>query len=497
MAANLYDRLVSDHEYVQRVRRHRPSALLPVVAAASARWKDSSYWNSPYMKYTPWALAETARVSLAYGNEHRGDGSCTEEDLLRILAAYSQLTDMMIRDNGTYEAVSGFMLRMSGQQLTYQGATYNALARTAALFEQTQVKGPLRCMTAGWANELLGCSLSDYVGVTMLLQVAAYQNAGRFDPAWLDQPQFREICAVIPAETIRRVVETHFVVDQPAFKAANERRISRDPHLRRFEYNPLRGQPFLRGFGPGYLAPNSHLIAPKGSPLGLFYMGVARYGNAFAEDLGHLFEQYVGRNLRQIPNATVHAEVLYNRDNRRSVDWIVAMDDLTLLVEVKSTRPTQPMRLGVLERTSAVQKQLTHAYEQIDTTAALIKEGHPDFSHIPRKRPLQGLVVTLEAFHTANANFQRDQHPDTDTFVTVCSAEEIEHLVTVEDRPVDQLLLERQGDVHQSTYSLSQMLVGRQLGRNQVLDAGWQSYPWNRNPQLNDQSGTDHSKSPQ
>ncbi|MET9518244.1 hypothetical protein [Streptomyces sp. NPDC002994] len=65
MAAFLYERLVTDHEYVQRVRQQRPSALLPVIAAASARWHSDTWWNSPYRKYTPWALADVARTRLA------------------------------------------------------------------------------------------------------------------------------------------------------------------------------------------------------------------------------------------------------------------------------------------------------------------------------------------------------------------------------------------------------------------------------------------------
>lgn len=61
----------------------------------------------------------------------------------------------------------------------------------------------------------------------------------------------------------------------------------------------------------------------------------------------------------------------------------------------------------------------------------------PAFTHIPDDRPLQGLVATMEKFHTANAHFQREQHPQTDTFTTVCSAQELERLVTLEDETTD------------------------------------------------------------
>lgn len=36
MAAYLYDRLVTENEYRQRIQRHRPSSLLPLIAAAAS-----------------------------------------------------------------------------------------------------------------------------------------------------------------------------------------------------------------------------------------------------------------------------------------------------------------------------------------------------------------------------------------------------------------------------------------------------------------------------
>ncbi|MFD4833324.1 hypothetical protein ACFWPV_26230 [Streptomyces uncialis] len=480
MAAYLYDRLVTDREYIQRVRQQRPSALLPVIAAASARWHDNMWWSSPFRKYTPWALADIARVSLAYGNEYRGDGNCTENDLLNMLAAYASLTDPMIRDHGSPESFSSWFLRVSGEQLTFQESGLKDLTRTAALFEQTTPARTPTCLVDGWAEDLLGCSLSDYVGVTQLLHVSAQCNEGRFDPAWLDQPQMTQVCSVIPGDTIRRVTERHFVTGQGAFKSENaDRRLSRDPHLRRFEYNPLRGRPFLSGFGPGYLAPSSHLVVPKGSPLGLYYMGVSHFGNTFAQELGDLFEQYIGRQLRCLPDAEVHSEIIY-WDERRSVDWIVVFSDLILLVEVKSTRPTQQLRLGVLDRTNAALRQIRHAFKQVETTAALITGKDPKFRHIPTDRPVQGLVVTMEPFHTANAPFQKEMQPHTETPVTICSATELEHLVTLQDISASELLTERMSNPITRTYSLTTALTGKNLGRNTILDAAWDSYPWKR-----------------
>ncbi|WOZ03094.1 hypothetical protein [Streptomyces violaceoruber] len=92
--------------------------------------------------------------------------------------------------------------------------------------------------------------------------------------------------------------------------------------------------------------------------------------------------------------------------------------------------------------------------------------------------------MTREPFHTANAPFQKEMQPNTDTPVTVCSVAELEHLVALRDLSVSQLLGERLADPLASTYSLDIAFRGRNLARNAILNAGWDSYPWKRHADL-------------
>ena len=133
MPSSVRDRGTSDYEYRQRVRRYRPSSLLPLIAAAAARYYEQQEWlNSPFRKYTPWALADAARVCLAYGTEfNRAEAS--EQDLLQILNAYSRFEDPVVRDHDGRAC----LLRMAGQQMTWQASEPQALARTTAIFTQT------------------------------------------------------------------------------------------------------------------------------------------------------------------------------------------------------------------------------------------------------------------------------------------------------------------------------------------------------------------------
>ena len=471
--------VISDHEYRQRVRRYRPSSLVPLVAAAAARYREQQDWlNSPYRKYTPWGLADAARVSLSWGNEfNRLDA--TEQDLLQILNAYSRFDDPFLRDND----LRAFMLRMAGEQMPWQGADYEALARTAAIFALTPPLGPMECLLPGWDSELFGCTLQEYVGTTQLIWASAIGCAGRFDLTLFDTPDGALIARHIGKDTVVRVLDRHFATSRERFRARDQevcRNIGGDNHLRRFTFNPLRGRPLLTGFGAGYLCPVPQLAWTKATPWGVYFTGLEHYGEGFARDLGHLFEQYIGRQLRLLPGAQVLSEITYGprTSRRKTVDWIVVLPDVVLLVEVKSAIPTEPVRLGTSDAADAIVGKLGKAFAQIDATARLIAAGDPVLAAVPTGRPVLGMAVTLEPFHVANASFLRGLLPATRIPVTVTDAAEIEGLVTIADTSPGRLLLDRADDAERSTWALDTALNGHSRRRNSILDEARNTYPW-------------------
>ena len=136
---------ISDSDYRQRVRRYKPSSLLPLIAIAAIRYREQQAWLNN-LKYRPWALADAARVSLAYGTEHNRT-EATDRGLFQILDAYSRFDDPLLRDHDA----RAFMLRMADEQMPWQADDFRAPARTAAIFSQpasretaTQPQGPRR-----------------------------------------------------------------------------------------------------------------------------------------------------------------------------------------------------------------------------------------------------------------------------------------------------------------------------------------------------------------
>ncbi|MDO0916752.1 hypothetical protein QQM39_39860 [Streptomyces sp. DT2A-34] len=494
MAAYLYDRLVTEAEYRQRIRRHRPSSLLPLIAAAAARYgspeRPQSWLESPSLKYTPWALADAARVCLAYGTEHQRS-EASERDLLEILAEYSSLKEPTL--HGTDEPpvrLRDFMMRLGGEQMAWQAPEFVSLARTAALYLHTPfpARRQPRCMVPGRDTELFGCPLPDYVGTAQLLWGCALFNAGRFDPAIFDSPDGEKFNRVVSRETVLRVIERHFATDVASIKTTEKQTLenlakvagSKAAQLRRFTYNPLLGRPAVTGFGTGLLCPSPQLVWRKATPAGIHHTGRDHFGPAFLEETGYLFEEYVGRRLRLIPDADVVGEITYRvkRNEVHSVDWIVVFDDLVLLVEVKSMMPTENARLGLEGGVAETDSKLARAYRQVNATSAQIDQPNPAFAGAPADRPRQALIVTLEPFPIANANLPHVDLPAADIPTAVVRAQEIERLVTLTDTTPSSLLLERATDPQRSTWALNECLTGHESDRNPVLDQGWAAYPW-------------------
>ena len=91
---------------------------MPLIAATAARyWQQHEWLNSPYRKYTPWALADAARVSLALRHRVQPARTPQTRTCCRILNAYNRFDDPFRRDHD----LRAFILRMAGEQTDLAG----------------------------------------------------------------------------------------------------------------------------------------------------------------------------------------------------------------------------------------------------------------------------------------------------------------------------------------------------------------------------------------
>jgi hypothetical protein len=122
---------------------------------------------------------------------------------------------------------------------------------------------------------------------------------------------------------------------------------------------------------------------------------------------------------------------------------------------------------------SALGKVLNNAVKQLNKTASMIRNRIAGFEGIPGDRPLLGLVVTMEPFHTVDAPFSRSYLTQCDSPSRVCSAFELEHLVTVPDTSAGRILLDHLQDPRKEGWSVESALADRASVANRVLVEAW------------------------
>jgi hypothetical protein len=469
----------SYQEFCDYARRFSQVALLTAIARTALALPDRA-GDPGYARTPPWALAAIAKASICNGNRYRSM-PVRADSIPRACTMYSNLRPEEL-DHEDLKPAFSILVRLAYEQFPYQESVYEELARAGAFFGGYSGRKPLEVLSGTALDQLLGAPLLQAAGVATMLHASASMNAGFFDPSWMDQPQFADVLSVVPRGQIASVIDAVFAGSFDDFRreAAEAPPL---PFLDRYMFNPLTARPFVRLDDGRLLAPVPQLIARKLSPAELYYLGIKRWGEPFARDMGELFEDYVGRQLNTLPDVTVHHEIQYKqgKDTIMSTDWIVVTDDTVLLVEAKATRVPAPARAGHTSAKDSFERTLGKAFRQINRTYQAIRSGVPEFSAIPAKRPVLGLVTTLDPWYIANSGLARALLPTPDIPTLVTSARALENLIAIGQRqPAVPIIAGIAADPEQRTWDLATALThhSRQDDANPILRDAWNQYPF-------------------
>ena len=469
-------RSVTFAEFRQVVRRFRPSALLPELARLSVLLEEVSHGDPLYRTSPPWAMALAVREAILYGNEHRID-ALRDEDLRVLFNTHNDIheDDANPKDFDPLK----LLVRVAYEQFPYQESLFEEVSRTHALMVEGADRVPgLQVLDDNAWDQLLGAPLGLMVGATFFLQVAANQNNGWYDPKWLDQPDFAPVLEHWPREVLElRAEQLSNTVEE--FRADYQQAPKPEPGFERYAYNPLVARPFIKMSDGRLLAPQPRLILRTISPDGLYYRGMAAFDKPFGADMGRLTEQYVGRQLKLFGvHADIHPEVVYGKEQKRSVDWFAVLPNVVLMVESKSAR------FGLLERSASpgfeksVTDRLNFAAGQLVRTSHALDADLPEFVHIPRDRKRIGIIVTSEPHYLVNSPWMRERILQPEFPTLVASLRDLEHVMSLPPETIEERLLDIVSDPDRSTWSLDTALGANVGARNPILDAAWESYPW-------------------
>lgn len=471
-----------DH-FKSSVRKADRTALLVEAASTTARMsREGSDPTESRQGMTPWAVADVARTSLAWG-QRRHDA--WGPDTLKILCNKNlQLTNQgMEADRAEGLGVARTLRRTFFEQFPGQRSAHPEIARTLLLFgdvaEHPENLRP-KIMTPGWFERLMGGhALSDYIGAVLMISSLAQHNHGVFAPQLLDVANQLSLEHVVPADVLSYVFENQLVTTLDQFKIDNaEAQGSRPDPQKKFAFNPLTVRPFVRGVTPYPIAPWIHAIDQRAYPPAIYFLATKQHGQSFGNDFGYVFQHYIGRQLSVVDDARrlmPEVRIGGKSNSLDTCDWFLDLPGVLVLIECKARQPDEALKLTGFDRESKVSKSIGKGIHQLNKSHARIAEVAALDPRIDATKPRVGLVVTLEPFYFNQGWELRDGLEPAQFPVGVLSADELEQITLLDAAKLSVLLLDASSASEDNILVLDNCLEAADGRANPLLKATWES----------------------
>jgi hypothetical protein len=479
-------RRVAYRKFSQYVRKFDPDRLLEKIAQVSAeleraqfgrepaRWPD----NGPIQQFSLALVARTAILDGANRRKRRPGRPVTDRELHYLCAQSIEVDHADVPTRGILDdrALTRMMARLIYHQGLFGYSNFENIARTLGLLvdHDPDVRGlPTQ---SEWENAL-GVSLPAYTAI--MFHLAAAVNSGN---GWLTMDAIQAgvdagAFAGADLETVSTIVRNELSADVRALRDLGSQHQLAGAEM--WSFNPLMAKPLI-SYGDRHLLPVHDYLIQKMTSLGLYFTGIDHFGDDFPRALGDSFEKYVGRHLAllEAAGATVYPEVTYGRDKKKTVDYIVVLDEVVLLIEVKGMRANALAKAGVDAGLEQLVGRIQKARDQIDKTAGLIEDRITELDFIPAGREIRGLVVTMEPVHQIDTFLYRDMFKDNTIESATAGAHDLERIcptLATASRPGARIL-DALTFNDPTPASLARAIEGLVPVRNPVLDELWDGW---------------------
>ena len=435
-------RSITYSEFIQMVRKFRTVDVLEAVAAFSAGVSEPESGIEQWLQASPWGLAKIAKESILAGSDFfRAKHDLTTREVLLLHNAFANTSDTA-RDLDEQSVGRQILLQMAYEQFIYGFYDHDSWARSLAIMHFTPLRHLEIEFDQQYIFDLFEMPIKEAVnGLWMIGQVCRL-NRGIWRDDLLQSHDMQEVLKWVSLETLVALRQ------QISLSVGEFKRLvigtaeGQGSPYRRWEANPLVAYPLVDLLDGRFVAPQYRLVSKLVAPDSLAYRGYLKQGTEFTSQLGPIFEQYVGDQLKLISQAKVDGEIKFRKGKLEvaSIDWFVELPNCMLLVEVKSARPNETVRSGKVEPPTAYKVALEKAYRQIAETKRLIDSGHPEFKDFANGKKLIGLVVTLEPFYLANSGLYLDSKIEQGLPILQVSSAELEELVLIDPHKLGSLL---------------------------------------------------------
>lgn len=307
---------VSFSQFRVAVRQFRREGLLRQLGVVTAtQWnrmlgRADNQLGAPF----PWATSLIAREALllpSASSATNRPATPSVRDIAALAALAADVEPPPLDGADAEQIVHDLAVRAVYQQWPYSaGGVFGDQARLRPMLERSFPADRFEVLTAATLSDVLGGPLDVFIDSGVFFGVAAAVNGGRFDEAWLAGPQFAEIRARVGLDQLLSVFHTAWAADLHDLRREAQKRASRVDSMRQYDWNPLQAHPFVRMSSGEYVAPQVAWAQLHVSPTAIYHLGLARYGQAWARDLGKAQEDYILRQLEQLgPAVTVLPEI--------------------------------------------------------------------------------------------------------------------------------------------------------------------------------------------
>jgi hypothetical protein len=430
-------------EFIQNVRKFRTVDVLEAVAAFSAGVSEPESGPDQWLQASPWGLAKIAKESIVAGSQFfRQAHDLSAREVLKLHNTFANTADVP-RDMEEQELGRLILLQLSYEQFVYGQYDHDSWARSLAIMHFTPLRHPQIDFDESYIFDLFEMPISEAINGLWLMGQVCRLNRGIWRDDLLQVHDMQEVLKWVSLETLINLRKQISMPIQSFKSLVTETGESQGSPYRRWEANPLIAYPLVDLLDGRYVAPQYRLVSKLAAPDALAYRGFIKRGADFTTQLGPIFEQYVGDQLKLIGTDSVSGEIKFQHGKTKlaSIDWFVELNDCILLVEVKSARPNDAVRSGRVDIKTAYKAALGRAYAQITETKKYIDSGRVEFQRYSTGKKLIGIVVTLEPFYLANSGLFLEYEQDSGLPILQASAAEIEELVLIEPQKLSELLL--------------------------------------------------------
>lgn len=455
---------------------------MQAAAATAAIARDEVDDASKAKGLTDWNIADVARTALAWSRFQRPEAD--GRTLLHLCNMNSRLIDEgELAHPQPADRLARVLPRLFFEQFLRQRSVMGQITRTLLLFGATAEQPPgfaPKAMLPGWFEVASdGLTLEEYVESIFMISVGTQEHRGGFSLDWLDGEGYRGLEDVISFDALRRTFTEHLLTTPSAFKDANRR--SQDPvppPQKKFAFNPLVDRPFIEGVAEIPIAPWVQAVIAKASPASVYHLACGGLGKGFADDLGPVFQHYVGRHLELVEGPRqVIPELRYGprQSATDSCDWFLDLPNLLVLIECKARQPIESLRIGGDNWLKGIADSTGKGIDQLNKSNRFIDAISSENPQIDATKPRVGLIVTLEPFYLNENWLVRERLLAAELPIGVVSAGELESLVLLHAEELSEALASAVKGAQDNVMLLTQALNAAEDRENPLLVSTWES----------------------